>query len=173
MTLHIQCRNYLRKNIIVNLILLVPLATLSGCNEANHSSITSDVKPPTYTAIEQPKSLKEMLVTNFGNGVHEAWICFDELGEPTANTFYDKGKVEGLENVYLGSKYSVRSNAAPSNYTWRVGGRDSITIVSPPLGQQDHWSNVMFSDSTDNNRQLMKANSEDRGQLYCSLEGRQ
>lgn len=107
--------------------------------------------------------------TAVGDGNQEGWACLDQAGEASVYTFYDVGSVEGLEQLRLGSEYSVRTTIAPFHYTWNVIDNTSITLQSPPLGLQDTWTNIEFSEDNSEEKN-MRAISGAKGQLLCSLK---
>ena len=136
---------------------LTTVVSCGGGNSGDNSSVTSE-------------TLLDILVTDRGDDKQQAWVCMDPLGEPLLFTFYDKNTFEGLEQLRLGTEYSLRPDVTPFQYAWRPVDNTTIRIESPPQGLQDEWFDIEFSQQTAPVR-LMKATSAARGQLHCSLEG--
>lgn len=146
-----------------SLLLGVALIACEGSGDGNSSSGSLSNDAPTF-------EITSRLITEFGTDAHEAWTCIDRAGEAALFTFYRQGAVAGLGRMQLGMQYSVRSNEPEFKYMWSAIDNASVVLQSPPLGLQDSWTNIEFSETGESPR-LMKAISAAKGALYCSLEG--
>jgi len=146
---------------VVDLVLVLVLAACKSSGDSSSNSPSGDM--PTF-------EVTSLLITDFGTGTHEAWTCIDQSGEAALFTFYRAGSVAGLEGLQLGMQYSLRNSEPEFRYAWGAIDNTSIVLQSPPVGLQDTWTNIEFSDVGISPR-LMKVISSAKGQLYCSLQG--